>query len=120
TQQSSRYTDEPVKVQRQATWPISFGNSGQQSLSAINFTAAYISIHQAIHGHSPNWAQIAEAATDQNGLRLFLDADDATAQSRWIATHGWIVLRDGSLQPGKRVAAEARSRGHSMPGRPLT
>ncbi|MBF6302310.1 hypothetical protein IU459_32925 [Nocardia amamiensis] len=79
------------------------------------FTAAYISIHQAIHGHSPNWAQIAEAATDQNGLLLFLDADDATAQSRWIATHGWIVLRDGSIQPGKRVAAEARSRGHSMP-----
>ncbi|WP_063046293.1 hypothetical protein [Nocardia pseudovaccinii] len=78
-------------------------------------TAAYISVHQAIHGHSPDWAQIAESATDQHGLRLFLDADDATAQSRWIATHGWISLRDGSIQPGKRVAAEARSRGHSMP-----
>ncbi|MFB7837769.1 hypothetical protein ACWIGW_44005 [Nocardia brasiliensis] len=80
------------------------------------FAGAFISIHHAISGHFPSWAQIAALATDHDGIRLFLDADDAAAQARWLSTLGWVMLRDGEIQPGKRVVTEAHQRGHGAPG----
>ncbi|MGY5210000.1 hypothetical protein [Nocardia gipuzkoensis] len=90
----------------------SFGDKVSQARPEdVGFlTAAFISAYLNATGQSPEWAQVAAAATDQHGVPLFFDADDAAAQYPWLATHGWVYQRGETLHWGKRAEAEAERR----------
>ncbi|AYF78317.1 hypothetical protein D7D52_35865 [Nocardia yunnanensis] len=73
--------------------------------------AAFVGTYCDEHGHSPDWAHIAAAATDTAGIVLFANADDAAEQFRWLQARGWLTQdSDGGVVPGFRAVDEARRR----------
>lgn len=74
------------------------------------YTATYVGDFRDAAGRSPDLAQLAGEATDPDGAPLFRDAEDAAAQLQWLSTHGWLIVRDGTLRRGTRAKMEARRR----------
>lgn len=78
-------------------------------------TAGFLT-SQAIHefrvanGRSPDWAELADTATDHGGIPLFFDARHAHAESHWLITRGWVVIKDGQLRRTDKARREARRR----------
>lgn len=59
-------------------------------------------------GANPTWEQL--VAQDASRHNLFVDTDDAYAQSRWLLAAQWVRLEDGGLRRGQAAQDVSRAR----------
>ncbi|KZM68587.1 hypothetical protein IU500_11570 [Nocardia terpenica] len=93
-----------------------FGN--RVSLRPVNtigtLVAGFLDAYDTEHGRPPRWSVLAHDLRDDRGRRVFNDTADARAQQQWLATAGWLEVRDDLPVPGPRgrraLARKARER----------